>query len=45
MPFTAFLEDEVGINEDVATFISMTADFREQQEYVKFLDDSMSILR
>lgn len=43
--FHGFLEEEVGINEDVATFISMNADFREQQEYVKFLDDSMSILR
>ena len=43
--FHGFLEDEAGINEDVAAFISMVADFREQQEYVKFLDDSISFLR
>lgn len=37
-------EYDIGITEDVASFVSMYTDYREQMEYVKFLDDAKSIL-
>jgi len=43
--FHAFLEDDVSVNEDVASFVSMYSDYREQVEYVKFLEDAKSVLR
>jgi complement component 1 Q subcomponent-binding protein len=42
--FLAFLEEKAGIEEDVSVFISMYTDYREQNEYVKFLEDSMTLL-
>merc|ERR1712032_366548 len=40
----AYLEDELGINEDIAAFICMYADYREQSQYVQFLEDVKSIV-
>lgn len=43
--FCEYLETEVGITEDVSAFVSMYADWKEQGEYVKFLEGAMSILK
>jgi complement component 1 Q subcomponent-binding protein len=42
--FTAYLESECGVNSDVASFIAMFSDYREQQQYVQFLKDTQSII-
>lgn len=42
--FYAYVEDYLGINGDVATYICMQFDFKEQCQYVKFLDDAKSLL-
>mmetsp|Transcript_13849 Transcript_13849/g.15388 ORF Transcript_13849/g.15388 Transcript_13849/m.15388 type:complete len:177 (-) Transcript_13849:46-576(-) len=42
--FTAFVQEECGITSDVAAFISMFADFKEQQEYIRWLQQVQSIL-
>jgi complement component 1 Q subcomponent-binding protein, mitochondrial len=42
--FYAYIEDYLGINGDVATYISMQFDYKEQCQYVKFLDDAKSLL-
>ena len=42
--FHTYLEEELGINENVASFVAMQADFREQINYVQFLEDAKSAL-
>lgn len=42
--FQGFLEEDVGVNNDVAAFITMYFDYKEQCQYVKFLEDAKSIL-
>ena len=42
--FHGFLEEEVGVNSDMAAFITMYFDYKEQCQYVKFLDDAKSII-
>jgi len=42
--FHAYLEEELGINEDVASFVAMQADLGEQINYVHFLEDVKSVL-
>jgi len=42
--FNDFLLDDVGMNQDVVSFISMFCDYKEQYEYVKFLDDTKSLI-
>lgn len=37
--------NEIGVDEDVAVFASMYSDFREELEYVKFLEDAQTVLR
>jgi len=43
--FHTYLEEEVGVSENVAAFVSMYADYREQVEYVNFLAETKSILK
>ena len=43
--FHTYLEEEVGISEDMASFISMYSDFCEQIEYVGFLEDAKNIVQ
>lgn len=40
----AYLEEECGINEDVAAFIAMYADYREQMEYIAWLKNVKNIV-
>ena len=42
--FGAFLESDCGVNSDVASFIAMFSDYREQMQYVQFLKDAQSII-
>jgi len=42
--FNLFLTQECGVNEDVAAFIAMWADYREQLEYVGWLDGVKKIV-
>mmetsp|Transcript_21793 Transcript_21793/g.32187 ORF Transcript_21793/g.32187 Transcript_21793/m.32187 type:complete len:240 (-) Transcript_21793:70-789(-) len=42
--FTEYVKEECGITSDVAAFISMFADFKEQQEYVRWLNQVKLIL-
>ena len=42
--FLVYIQKDVGVTEDVASFISMYADFREQQQYVQFLEETKRIL-
>jgi complement component 1 Q subcomponent-binding protein len=39
-----YLEEECGVNSDVATFVAMYADYKEQNLYVQFLKDAQAIL-
>ncbi|GKY92085.1 hypothetical protein MPSEU_000179900 [Mayamaea pseudoterrestris] len=43
--FQEYLQEEVGINESVASFITMYADYREQAEYVEFLKEAQEVLK
>jgi Mitochondrial glycoprotein len=43
--FHQYLAQEVGVNEDVAAFVSMHADHREQASYVKFLDECHGVVK
>ena len=40
----AYVREECGIDEDVAAFISMYADFKEQNSYVNWMKQVKSIL-
>ena len=42
--FTDFVQTDCGVNENVATFISMYADYKEQTEYVDWLNGVKAIL-
>jgi len=42
--FHAYLEEEVGLNEDVASFIAMHTDHKEETEYVDFLEEARVLL-
>ncbi|KAL7566911.1 hypothetical protein ACA910_008636 [Epithemia clementina (nom. ined.)] len=44
MAFHEYLARELGITEDVAAFIAMYSDFKEQENYVKFLKQTKRIL-
>jgi hypothetical protein len=39
-----YLEEECGVNSDVATFIAMFSDYREEMNYVSFLKEAQSII-
>lgn len=39
-----YLDEECGVNSDVAAFIAMSADFREEINYVNFLKQAQSII-
>ena len=39
-----YLEEECHVNADVATFVAMYSDFKEQSQYVQFLKDVQSII-
>ena len=42
--FQQFLETDVGINQDVSSFIAMYADYKEQEHYIRFLERSKRLL-
>jgi complement component 1 Q subcomponent-binding protein len=42
--FHVYLQEDAGVNESVASFITMYADYREQVEYVEFLSDAQKLL-
>jgi complement component 1 Q subcomponent-binding protein len=42
--FHGYLNEDVGLNEDVASFIAMYADYKEQTHYVEFLKDAQALL-
>lgn len=42
--FHAYIEDYLGIDSDVAAYISMQFDFQEQCQYVKFLEETKSLI-
>ena len=42
--FSVFLKEELGVNDDVASFIAMQSDYVEQNQYVQFLKDAQSII-
>ena len=42
--FYAYVQDYLGINEDFASYITMQFDYKEQCQYVKFLEDAKSVL-
>ena len=43
--FGVYLDETCGVNGDVAAFIAMYADYKEQLHYVKFLKDAQSIVK
>lgn len=42
--FHAYLDEELGVSQDVATFVAMWADLKEQREYVHFLEDAKGLM-
>jgi complement component 1 Q subcomponent-binding protein len=42
--FHSYMEDYLGINNDVAAYIAMQFDYKEQCQYVKFLAETKSLL-
>ncbi len=42
--FAVYLEGECGVNSDVASFVAMYSDYREQSQYAQFLKDVQSII-
>merc|ERR1739845_258810 len=42
--FSNYVTEECGVNENVAAFISMFADFQEQKEYIEWLKDVKMII-
>lgn len=42
--FAVYLERECGVNSDVASFVAMYSDYREQMQYAQFLKDAQSII-
>ena len=41
---TVYLDEECGVNSDIAAFIAMFADYREEIQYVNFLKQAQSIV-
>ena len=41
---TVYLDEECGVNSDIAAFIAMFADYREETQYVNFLKQAQSIV-
>lgn len=41
----AYLEEACMVDSNVATFVSMYSDYKEQTQYVKFLQDAQSVIR
>jgi len=39
-----YLDEECGVNSDVAAFVAMNADYREEMQYVNFLEEAQSIV-
>ena len=42
--FQTYVVEECGVDEDVTAFISMYADYREQEEYVAWMKTAIDIL-
>lgn len=42
--FLCFLREELAVDDEVASFIAMYSDYREQMQYVQFLKDVQSII-
>lgn len=42
--FLDYLEFECGVNSDLASFVAMYTDYREQMQYVQFLKDAQAII-
>ena len=42
--FAIYLDEECAVTSDVATFVAMYADYKEQMQYVQFLKDAKSII-
>jgi hypothetical protein len=42
--FHNFLNEDVGVAEDVVSFLSMYCDYKEQTQYVQFLEDTKTLL-
>merc|ERR1712216_1037274 len=42
--FHDYLETDLGVNGDLASFICMYADYKEQAQYVQFLKDAKNII-
>jgi complement component 1 Q subcomponent-binding protein len=42
--FHTFLNDDVGVSENVVVFLSMYCDYKEQTQYVQFLEDTKTLL-
>lgn len=42
--FDTYVKEECGVDEDVATFVAMYADYREQAEYVRWLQEVKKIV-
>lgn len=42
--FGGFLIDEIGIDEDLSAFIAMYADYKEQKQYMEFLESAKNLL-
>mmetsp|Transcript_1235 Transcript_1235/g.1623 ORF Transcript_1235/g.1623 Transcript_1235/m.1623 type:complete len:273 (-) Transcript_1235:77-895(-) len=42
--FQSFVEEDLGVNEDVASFIAMYCDYKEQSQYVNFLEQCKKII-
>jgi complement component 1 Q subcomponent-binding protein, mitochondrial len=40
-----YLEDDVGLSTDFATFVSMYTDYKEQNQYIQFLDNLTNIVK
>ena len=42
--FEVYLVEECGVDSDVAVFIAMYTDYKEQTQYMQFLKDAQSVL-
>jgi complement component 1 Q subcomponent-binding protein len=42
--YHSYLKEELAVTSDIAVFIAMTSDYKEQMQYVQFLKDSQSIV-
>ena len=42
--FSVYLVEDCAVNSDVATFVAMYADYKEQMQYVQFLKDAKAII-